>query len=506
VDIRKPGQSFIFKPLISLERNNAKTVWNAGCAVLMQKSVLAFLTRIVLLPPDSLMGIGAKMITEATKHKSSFGNHPAVRDGSRFFRWLSGMVIGAAMLVVTVRSAATENQLSVTTAGAVGDGTTLNTLAIQKAIDQLAAKGGGTLVIPQGEFLSGAIFLKPGINLQLDKGAVLIGSTNIADYPPLMTRIEGHFQEWVPALINATNADHLRITGEGTIQGGGKPFWDQFWDQLYADRTTRNLDVRRPRNIFIQDSKDVHISGVSLRDSGFWNLHLFRCQDVLVEKVDIRAHGRAPSTDGIDLDSCRNVTIRGCYISVNDDNIVLKGNKGTSALDDKTIPPDEHIRISDCTFGHGSAALTLGSEATAVRDVVIENCRLTGTEKNCVLRLKLRPDTQQHYEDVKARNITVDNPAAQLVSIQGWMQYFDLQGKPAPSQLVTNVTMANITGTLRDFGMVDGPSKSVVANLTFKDIDIQLKNPEVVIRKVKDLKLSNVKINGAPYTQESRGE
>ncbi len=120
-------------------------------------------------------------------------------------------------------------ELSIVAAGAVGDGVTLNTVAIQKAIDTLAANRGGTLVIPKGEFLSGAIFLKPGVNLHLDKGAVLKGSTNIEDYPELMTRIEGHFQVWVPALVNASNVDHLRITGKGTISGGGKPFWDAFW-------------------------------------------------------------------------------------------------------------------------------------------------------------------------------------------------------------------------------------------------------------------------------------
>jgi alpha-L-rhamnosidase len=196
------------------------------------------------------------------------------------------------------------------------------------------------------------------------------------------------------------------------------------------------------------------------------------------------------------------VAIKGCYISVNDDNIVLKGNKGTSALDDKTIPPVEHIRISGCTFGLGNSALTVGSEATVVRDVIIENCRLTGTNKNCVLKLKLRPDTEEHYENITARNFKVQNPNAQLVSIQGWTQFFDLQGKPAPSQWVTNVTLANITGTLHDFGRVDGPAKSTVKNLAFKNINITLKNPAVVTRNVKNLKFANVKINGVAYTGE----
>ena len=393
-------------------------------------------------------------------------------------------------------------QLSIATAGAVGDGVTLNTAAIQKAIDTLAANRGGTLVIPKGEFLSGAIYLKPGVNLRLDKGAVLKGSTNIDDYPELETRIEGHFAVWIPALVNASNVDHLRITGSGTIAGGGQPFWDALGRAFRTNRLTANLDVKRPRNIFIEDSKDVQVSGISLRESGFWNLHLFRCSDVLVKGVDIRAPFRSPSTDGIDVDSCRNVTIKGSYISVNDDNICLKGNKGTSALDDKTVLSVEHVRISGCEFGMGNSALTVGSEATVVRDVIIENCRLTGTNNNCVLKLKLRPDTEEHYEKITARNIQVQNTNAQLVSIAGWGQHLDFQGKPAPSQWVTNVTLENITGTLHDFGKVDGPKKSNVSNLTFKNINIALTNPAVVIKKVTNLKLTNVKINGVAYTGE----
>jgi len=387
----------------------------------------------------------------------------------------------------------------ITESGAVGDSLTLNTAAIQKAIDALANHGGGTLVIPKGEFLSGAIFFKPGVNLHFDKGAVLKGSTNIADYPEMETRIEGHYQVWIPALLNASNVDHLRITGEGTIAGGGEPFWNAFLRPAGGARRITNLDAKRPRNIFIRDSKDVRISGLSLRESGFWNLHLFRCQDVLVENLDIRAPLRTPSTDGMDIDSCQNVMVRGCYISVNDDNIVIKGNKGTSALDDKTIPPDEHIRIENCEFGLGNAALTVGSEATTVRDVVIENCRLTGTNRNCVLKLKLRPDTEEHYENITARNITVSNAAAQLVSIQPWTQYFDLQGRPAPNQLVTNITLENISGALHDFGRIEGPAKSTVQGITFKNCDITLRIPTVVTRNVKDLRFDNLKINGAPY-------
>jgi alpha-L-rhamnosidase len=117
-----------------------------------------------------------------------------------------------------------------------------------------------------------------------------------------------------------------------------------------------------------------------------------------------------------------------------------------------------------------------------------------------VLKLKLRPDTPQIYENITVRNITVDNPAAKLVSIEGWNQFFDLHGRPPPSQLVDHVTLANITGTLNNFGRIDGPAMSTVQNVTLENIDIKLNEPGVVIKQVKNLKLNNVKINGAAYT------
>src|SRR4051794_17108604 len=134
-------------------------------------------------------------------------------------------------------------RLSIVDAGAAGDGATLNTPKIQSAIDRLASEGGGTLVVPKGVFLRGAIFLKPGVNLQLDEGAVLKGSTDTKDYPKTRTRIEGHFEEWLPALVNADRADHLRITGPGTLDGSGEVFYRTFWDARKRDSKVTNVAV-----------------------------------------------------------------------------------------------------------------------------------------------------------------------------------------------------------------------------------------------------------------------
>jgi alpha-L-rhamnosidase len=413
--------------------------------------------------------------------------------------WGSVALINLAFALFLNCNGAMAAYRSIIDAGAIPDGKTLNTRAIQSTVDKLASNGGGTVVVPAGQFLTGALFIKPKVNLKILAGGVLVGSTNIEDYPPMPTRIEGHTQVWRPALLNASGCDGLRITGRGFIQGGGKPFWDAFWKARSANPKTRNLDVDRPRNLFIEDSKKVVIRGISLRDSGFWNIHLYRCKGVTIDRVDIRTPEHSPSTDGIDVDSCQNVTIRRCHISVDDDNIALKGSKGPLADRDSGSPAVEHVRISDCTFGLGNGILTLGSEACHVRDVVVENCKIEGNETNRVLTIKLRPDTPQHYEDIHVRDITINCPGS-LISIEAWKQYFDLAGHAAPSQMVDNVTVSNVTGKTTSFGRIDGPAKSVVRNITLENINLQLRRPRVVIKDVENLKVENMMINGRPWT------
>ena len=392
-------------------------------------------------------------------------------------------------------------RVSIADFNATGDGRTVSTTAIQQTIDHVAKAGGGTVVIPEGVYTTGALFFKPGVNLHLEKDAVLRGSTFIEDYPRTMTRIEGHFEEWRPALINFNKADGLRITGKGMLEGSGQAFWQLFWKRLATDSKTKNLDVERPRLMFIDTCTNVVISGITLKDSGFWNMHLYRCREVLVENVTITAPIGAPSTDGIDIDSCQNVTVRGCSISVDDDCIAIKGSKGVFALDDKDSPPVEHIRISNCTFLLGHGVVTLGSEATIVRDVVVENCRVVSASPariNSVIRLKCRPDTPQTYEDIHFKNIVLEG-YGQLLSIDPWTQYFDLKVQPPPSSIVRNITATNITGSYDSFGSIKGHSRVKVSDITLENINLTLTNERLRLGEVENLVIKNVIVNGKEF-------
>lgn len=397
---------------------------------------------------------------------------------------------------------AAPKRVDISQKGAVGDGTTFNTKAIQAVIDD-CAKGGGTVVIPKGVFLSGALFLKPGVNVQFLAGGVLKGSTDINDYPKARTRIEGHFELWRAALLNADKADHLRITGPGTLDGSGAPFWKLFYDRREADRTTTNLSVERPRLCFIQNSADVQVRNISFLNSGFWNLHIYHNQNVTVDGCSFLApsgavpNDHAPSSDGIDVDSDQNVTISHCSFSVGDDDIALKGSKGPFALQDKDSPPVEHIRIQDCTFAAGGGIVTVGSEATLVRDVVVQRCKATG--RLPIVRLKLRPDTPQDYEDIHCSDITLDGGGT-FIEVAPWRQYFDLQGQPAPKSTVRNVTISNVHGAYGSLGQITGNPGDTISDITLSDVNVTLRSAALRANGVQGLKFTNVIVNGAPVS------
>jgi alpha-L-rhamnosidase len=390
--------------------------------------------------------------------------------------------------------------MAITESGAVADAKTINTAAIQKTIDTVAAAGGGTVVIPKGTFRSGSIFLKSGVELTLDEGAVLLGSNDIEDYPKRETRIEGHFEPWRMALVNAQQLDHVRINGKGKLDGNGILFWAAFWQRRKENPRCTNLEVERPRLMFIDRCTDVRIEGVSLQDSGFWNLHLYRCSKVTIESVRITApttgHILGPSTDGIDIDSCQDVTVRKSYISVNDDNIALKGSKGPLADKDTDSPPVEKILVEDCEFGDGNGVITCGSEATTVRDVIVRNCKLTG--RATLLTLKLRPDTPQYYHDILIENITVAG-GGRILNVNPWLQFFDLKGQPAPSRKVERVTMRNVTGRYGSLGSLRGNKGDVIDGITFENLDLKLDDTRFPNTPVENLVLKAVKVNGADF-------
>jgi alpha-L-rhamnosidase len=400
--------------------------------------------------------------------------------------------------VAKSREHPTDKRYNIAERGAIGDGKTLNTRAIQAVIDACAQNGGGTVVFPKGVFVSGALFLKRGVNMELQEGSVLKGSTNINDYPKLNTRIEGHFEPWRVALINGDSLEHLRISGSGILDGSGEPFWKEFYSRRSADNSTTNLNVERPRLAFIQHSKDVTISGITFLNSGFWNLHIYRCQDVTIDYCRFHApsgpkpYNQAPSSDGIDVDCSQGIAIRHCFFSVGDDCIALKGSKGPFALQDQNGAPVENIEISDCIFEAGGGIVTFGSEATIVRNVTIQRCI---TLRPTVLRLKLRPDTPQQYENITMNDITLVD-GGPIFKVSPWTQYFDLKGQAPPKAVVRNIKISNVHGKGSSLGEITGHKQTTISDILVENVDVDLKNTDFRLGNVQNLRFNNVKVNG----------
>lgn len=384
----------------------------------------------------------------------------------------------------------------ITDYGVKNDSTLVQTEAIQKIID-MATEKGGVIVIPQGTFLSGALFFKPKTHLHVVEGGKLKGSDNIEDYPKLPSRMEGQSLDYFTALVNAYQVDGFTISGKGTIDGNGLKYWQAFWQRRKENPNCTNLEVSRPRLIFIWKSNNVQIQDVKLHNSGFWTTHLYQCNNVKILDAHIFSPEKpvkAPSTDAIDIDACTNVLVKGCYLSVNDDAIALKGGKGPWADKVPNNGANKNIIIEDCEFGFCHSAVTCGSEAIHNRNIIMRNCYVN--EATRVLWLKMRPDTPQLYEYILVEN--VKGNAHSLLYVKPWKQFFDLQGrKDVPLSYSDHVTLKNIEVKCDIFYDVAISEYDKLSNFTFENFKVESKNPAFDKSVVKGFTLKNVIVNGA---------
>lgn len=282
------------------------------------------------------------------------------------------------------------------TFGAVGDGVTLNTVAIQSAIDACGEAGGGIVLLPAGKWLSGALVLRSHVTLEVTGGAILLASQNPDDYPIIQARWEGRRQQSHAPFIGGENLVNVAIRGNGIIDGQGAPWWKRHLDKTLA--------IPRPRLISFADCRRVRIHDVELVNSPSWTVNPVRCDDLLIDGITIRNPGDSPNTDGINPDGCTNVRIANCYISVGDDCITLKS--GIETEDPTLRVPCQNIAITNCIMADGHGGVVIGSEMSGdVRNVVISNCIFRGTDRG--IRLKTRRGRGGIIEDVRVSNIVM---------------------------------------------------------------------------------------------------
>ncbi len=281
--------------------------------------------------------------------------------------------------------------------GATGDGQTLDTPALQAAIDACAQNGGGTVFVPAGQYVTGALFFRDNLTLHLEAGATLLGSQNFDDYPITLNRWEGHEQLTHAPLLAGNNLKNIAITGRGQIDGRGAPWWRAFREKTLAHP--------RPRLIGFADCRNVLIEDVTLVNSPAWTVNPVRCQNVNIRGLTIINPPDSPNTDGINPDSCRLVRISDCYVSVGDDCITIKA--GTQHESDDHRAPCRDITITNCTLERGHGGVVIGSETSGgVQNVVISNCVFIGTDRG--IRLKSRRGRGGAVQDIRITNLIMD--------------------------------------------------------------------------------------------------
>ena len=387
----------------------------------------------------------------------------------------------------------------VLTSYGVRQGTTdIQTREIQAVIDRCAQEGGGVVVVPKGTFYSGSLFFRQGTNLYLEEGAVLKGSQRVHDFEIRETRIEGQTCKYFTALVNADSIRGFVIAGKGTIDGSGEPYWEEFWIRRKWNPQCTNKDAQRPRLTYISNSQNVTIQDVRLINSPFWTNHIYRCDHVRYLDLYIYSSTqgiKGPSTDAIDIDVCHDVVVRGCYMNVNDDAVVLKGGKGTFADKAPENGPCYNILVEDCHYGMVHGCMTLGSESVHDWNVIMRRCHSDNTSR--VLWLKMRPDTPQHYEYVRVEDFT--GHCGSFLVVKPWTQFYQKdEREDMPLSQCNDICFKNIRMDCGVFFDVQGSDKYALKNFCFTDIDVQdkAKVKAFTERPVENLTLTNVVVNG----------
>jgi len=361
--------------------------------------------------------------------------------------------------------------------GAVGDGTTKDTAAFQKALDACAVNGGGEVLVPAGKYLIGSVQLGNRTILRLETNSVMIGSGDTNDYPMMDVRWEGRWQPGRRALIYAANVDDTGIIGPGRIEGNRA---------MAAPQNPRGSVVLEPIAC-----NNVRWENFSITQGGNWATHPTYCSGVVIKQVKITG-----DRDGIDIDSCKNVRIEGCDLDTGDDCISLKSGRGLNGA--RIGKPTEDVLISNCMMnGRRFASIGIGSETSGgIRNVRIEHCKMTS--RTFGVYIKTRIGRAGVIENISGDNLdilgggflrinlisagntnTADDPVEGLpgyplgrnfkfsnVRVTNCPTLADVS-KIAPEKPLEGLVLENITGTC-----TNGIALANIVNAKLKDIRV----------------------------------
>lgn len=389
---------------------------------------------------------------------------------------------------------------------------------INNLINQCSKKGGGTIIIPAGEFFTGPITLKSNVNLHLEEGATLKFSNNPDDYVPFVeTRWEGMDVINYRPLIYANGVKNIAITGKGVLDGnadskswwwmkGRKAFgWDESMPSQYttgrpklyemmgnevlvSKRVMGKDDLLRPQFVSPINSENILIEGVTIIDSPFWVIHPIFCNNVTVRDVTVKSHG--PNNDGLDPESCTNVLIEGCTFDTGDDCIAIKSGRNEDGR--REIIPSENIIIRNCTMKDGHGGVVIGSEISGgARNIFVENCFMDSPHLDRVIRIKSNSVRGGYMENIYVRNIEVGECKHAIFFIEFDYEPRDGEGKFYP--VVKNVVVENVKSQKSQYGVhIKGLPKHIkISDIEFINCEFNNVKIPVDIKGVENVKFTN---------------
>lgn len=412
--------------------------------------------------------------------------------------------------------------------GAIGDGETLASPAVQEAIEACAAAGGGIVAFAPGTYLMGAVFLESNVHLKIDKEVVILGSRNFDDYPEIDTRIAGIEMKWPAALINIIDQKNVAVSGEGKINANGKFCWDKYWT-MRKDYEARGLrwivdyDAKRVRTVLVQNCEDISLSGLTIANAGFWTVQLLYSSYITVDGLVIRNNedGHGPSTDGIDIDSSSWVLVENCDIDCNDDDFCLKAGRDWDGL--RVNRPTEYVVIRNCIARKGGGLLTLGSETSGgIRHVLATNLKAKGTGNG--FHIKSAFTRGGIVEDIYFENAELDSVKSAFHFLMNWNpaysysrlpegykesevpeHWLTLLRKPDPLEKGTptfrNIYVNNVNITHAQVAVsAEGMESSPVRDLYFSNVKVEAETAGAV-KFAKDWRSKNFTIKTKDSTK-----
>lgn len=405
--------------------------------------------------------------------------------------------------------------------GAVGDGQTDDTAALQAAIDDCPA--GGTVDVPAGTYVTAPLHMKSHITLYLEKGATLLGTSDITKYQPIWSRWEGTEMYSYESLITGQNVTDVTICGEGVIDGNGEtPLHDDaghtygsWWDSRYKEPLqnpatqlvsnpdyTQGLPYARPRTIQFIHSSDILIQGVTIQNSPAWTIHPVYCQNVTVADVTVHNPPTSDNTDGIDPDSCQHISIINDTFDVGDDDIAIKSGKDAQGRQIGIPTTDVVIRNDLMRNGHGG--VTIGSEMSGgVSDVVVRDCVFNGTQEG--IRLKTLRGRGGVVQNIVYEDITMQNIQDAAVHID---EAYTSNGVPeqytgqvdAGTPVFRNLVFSNITvNGVKQAMFMRGLDEMPIQDLVFHNVTINGAQQGITATNVTQIQADHLSINGVPW-------